>query len=427
MNQAPDAGQYLDRYECKTTRRDNKLAAATGATGTALVLSLFLTGCASSFYHTGPTTSPGLSFYDAKQTFLELSKPPRLYNLDERTGTFGGSHYATAIKGLTLRDDGIDFAFDTSSKAPRSVSCSFESINDPVVQAVPGSSYPPQVFLGPGGIYQPDRCPMILLFRDRNDAVAIANAIYVLKHRSKDAIEADASFETVVRQYRTQSPKPTLPEDARRYMIQADTAASQKQYDDAAELYDRALRIAPWLPVAHFNRALVLGERGSYGGAVVEMKRYLALVPGAPDARDAQDKIYEWERLAQRPRTQEQTVGGSPSIRAQPATAKDCFIATAAYGSTMDPHVRVLREFRDRYLIISAPGRAFVRFYNRVSPPLAEKIRAHPPIRAVALILLTPVVYAVMYPGGTILLLLLAVAFGVCWTRPWKRRWGRMS
>jgi hypothetical protein len=31
------------------------------------------------------------------------------------------------------------------------------------------------------------------------------------------------------------------------------------------------------------------------------MKRYLALVPDAPDARAAQDKIYDWERKAGMP------------------------------------------------------------------------------------------------------------------------------
>jgi hypothetical protein len=58
-----------------------------------------------------------------------------------------------------------------------------------------------------------------------------------------------------------------------------------------------------------------------------------------------------------------------------------CFIATAAYGSALDPHVAALREFRDRYLQRSAPGRAFIRFYYRHSPAVAALIGAGVTVR----------------------------------------------
>lgn len=91
----------------------------------------------------------------------------------------------------------------------------------------------------------------------------------------------------------------------------------------------------------------------------------------------------------------------------------DCFIATAAWGSWMDPHVGTLRGFRDDVLMRSAPGRAFVAFYYRNSPRLAEWISRHESRRAVTRAALAPLVFAIERPaaaGGLLLLgMLLAV------------------
>ena len=58
-----------------------------------------------------------------------------------------------------------------------------------------------------------------------------------------------------------------------------------------------------------------------------------------------------------------------------------CFIATAAYGSLMEPHVRILRDFRDRFLTTSAIGKEFLNLYYRYSPPIAHFIKQHDTIR----------------------------------------------
>ena len=69
-----------------------------------------------------------------------------------------------------------------------------------------------------------------------------------------------------------------------------------------------------------------------------------------------------------------------------------CFIATAAYGSLMEPHVRILRDFRDRFLLGNTIGDSFVRFYYTYSPPIAEFIAKHDGLRAMVRISLLPVV-----------------------------------
>lgn len=86
-----------------------------------------------------------------------------------------------------------------------------------------------------------------------------------------------------------------------------------------------------------------------------------------------------------------------------------CFIATAAYGSYLDPHVKVLRDFRDGYLMTNDAGRAFVGFYYRTSPPVAEFIAKHDSLRTLTRLALTPVIFAVRYPVGLAFVLLAGV------------------
>jgi hypothetical protein len=54
-----------------------------------------------------------------------------------------------------------------------------------------------------------------------------------------------------------------------------------------------------------------------------------------------------------------------------------CFIATAAYGSYLNPHVKILRDFRDKFLISNSLGRKFVHLYYQHGPRIANHIEKY--------------------------------------------------
>ena len=83
-----------------------------------------------------------------------------------------------------------------------------------------------------------------------------------------------------------------------------------------------------------------------------------------------------------------------------------CFIATAAYGSYLDPHVQVLRDFRDRYLLGYKLGGKLVELYYQKSPPIAEMISKSEGLQLITRWCLLPVV-GIAY---------LAVSFGIITT-----------
>jgi YVTN family beta-propeller protein len=89
-----------------------------------------------------------------------------------------------------------------------------------------------------------------------------------------------------------------------------------------------------------------------------------------------------------------------------------CFIATAAYGSDMASEVQVLREFRGRWLMTNAPGRAFVGFYYRNSPPVAELIRDRDGARAAVRVALSPLVWSIEHPMAALSLAAFCLMLG---------------
>ena len=67
---------------------------------------------------------------------------------------------------------------------------------------------------------------------------------------------------------------------------------------------------------------------------------------------------------------------------AEIAEDKKCFVATAAYGSSLAPKVMTLRQLRDTRLRGNRLGRWAIRVYERYSPPLADWIAGRPVARS---------------------------------------------
>ena len=73
--------------------------------------------------------------------------------------------------------------------------------------------------------------------------------------------------------------------------------------------------------------------------------------------------------------------GGSSTDTIPSSGGGGCFIATAAYGSSFEKNVKILRDFRDVYLLPTCLGRVFIDLYIKYSPPFADIIRKHESLR----------------------------------------------
>lgn len=117
-------------------------------------------------------------------------------------------------------------------------------------------------------------------------------------------------------------------------------------------LLDQSLGIYDF-PLAHMVKAEIFRSLGNTPNALHELNYVIANFPDDEtylEARRLKDEIEN------------------------PPKKGMCFVATAAYGSSLAPEVIVLSRFRDDVLLNSILGRAFVSCYYYVSPPLASLI-----------------------------------------------------
>jgi tetratricopeptide (TPR) repeat protein len=128
--------------------------------------------------------------------------------------------------------------------------------------------------------------------KEQADILIFIRNYYCEKQYSSQLVQ----FGPVADKYRALEVKPTVSEEQRKYIVQANGFNEQRNYDKAIELYLKAIEVDQTAyPGAYSNLALLSAQVEKFDAAIYYMKKYLMLEPESPDARGAQDKIYLWE------------------------------------------------------------------------------------------------------------------------------------
>jgi hypothetical protein len=149
--------------------------------------------------------------------------------------------------------------------------------------------------------YRTTNQPRIWWTREKVEfARGFVDAVNAIRYYSSGSDLADdaspfAGFQEEARAWRALPVKPGLPEGVRRSQLLAEDAIKNKNFEEAVDYYEQGLNVSPLWPEGQFNAALLYGEMGIYGQAVIHMKRYLELKPDAPDTQAARDQIVIWQ------------------------------------------------------------------------------------------------------------------------------------
>lgn len=132
------------------------------------------------------------------------------------------------------------------------------------------------------------------------DAQRIADDLFFIQQNTMlHKQEKEAAFQEKAAAYRSLKLKPAMSEEQRKFVVQANAFNERKEYTKAIAFFQKAIEVDPVsYPPAYSNLALLSARIRLYKPAVRYMKQYLLLEPDAKDARGGQDKIYEWEAMA---------------------------------------------------------------------------------------------------------------------------------
>jgi tetratricopeptide (TPR) repeat protein len=95
-----------------------------------------------------------------------------------------------------------------------------------------------------------------------------------------------------------------VPDDARRYMMRGmeavEMARTPADFAAALEEYSRAAELAPDWADPYYNLGMIQNRLERYAEAVRNLRRYLELAPGAPDAAEVQNLLVRMEYRQER-------------------------------------------------------------------------------------------------------------------------------
>ena len=185
------------------------------------------------------------------------------------------------------------------------------------------------------------------------------------------------------------------PEEFESMVADASRMVGQNKFDEAISISKEALRFeacdeTPYAriwPAGTIVAAYVFKYKDTEpdpgSDAYEDLKKYTKITLDAFDELDPeQQKHYKDSNQIfhiLRP-ILEITQAGRPLSEVQAPTQKKsgCFVATEIYGSYDDENVVLLRRYRDNVLLINPFGRALVRLYYWVSPPIANLLKKVP-------------------------------------------------
>jgi tetratricopeptide (TPR) repeat protein len=151
-----------------------------------------------------------------------------------------------------------------------------------------------------------------LMWEDKRDAELFASAmnrlVQAAENKEPVVLESSADFKARVESWRQSASKPAQPEAVERAWVLAEAAIREKDFASAAAYYDEGLAKFDMWPEGYYNAAMVFAEIKLYAEATEHMRRYLEMVPDAPDAKAARENMYIWEEKAKRDTSADPTV-----------------------------------------------------------------------------------------------------------------------